>query len=364
MRRVSALRRRFNEDSLAPHDQAQLLREAMLRTQELFEPRAAGELLERILQDTVDLLGATVARFRPFEEVAELESASDEETTQPLTASAVALPALAAQMEKALLTRALQSTGPLLSNHRELDLDLLPLAEQCATAGITTEVFPLRVGGAALGAVAVHWLGVPRGLARERDSVFGAYWRAASLALAGAVERARLGTQLSELEVSAFRDRLTGLPNSEALERQLEAHEGTWPFSLLVLDFDGMREANTAWGYRDGGDILIAAVGQALAELAREGESPARLHTAGDEFCLLLPTQNEPAARRRRGEIELALDELDLPAQFNGLYGGASVGHASRVSGETPGQTLGRAVEAMRERKLERKAQSPPDTSS
>lgn len=360
MSRVSALRPRSNDDSLAPHHQAQLLREAMLRTQELFEPRAADELLERVLQDTVDLLGATVARFRPVEEVAELEPAPDGERPHPLTASAVALPALAAQMEQALLPRALQSNRSLLSNHKDLDLDLLPLAEQCSTAGITTEVLPLRVGGAALGAVAVHWLGVARGSSRERGAVFDSYWRAAGLALAGALERARLGTQLSELEVSAFRDRLTGLPNSEALERQLEAHEGAWPLSLLVLDFDGMREANTAWGFRDGGDVLIAAVGQALAELAREGELPARLHTAGDEFCLLLPAQDEPAAQRRRDEIERALDELDVPAQFNGVYGGASVGYASRVSGETPGQTLGRAIEAMRERKLKRKAPSPP----
>lgn len=149
-----------------------MLREAMLRTQELFEPRAVGELLERVLQDAVDLLGATVARFRPFGEVAEFGPAPDEESSQLLTASAVALPALASQMERALLSRALQSSGSLLSNHKDLDLDLVPLAEQCSNAGITIEVFPFRVGGTALGAVIVHWLGVARGSARERGSVF------------------------------------------------------------------------------------------------------------------------------------------------------------------------------------------------
>lgn len=150
---------------------------------------------------------------------------------------------------------------------------------------------------------------------------------------------------------------MTGLPNSEALERQLEEHEATWPFSLLVLDFDGLREANTAYGWRDGGDVVILAVGEALAALAEPDEFPARLHTAGDEFGLLLPGADEQTAQRRRAEVEAALDGLDLPAQFDGIYGGASVGCASRIPGETTGQTLGRAIDEMRKRKKNRKKQ-------
>jgi hypothetical protein len=51
----------------------------------------------------------------------------------------------------------------------------------------------------------------------------------------------------------------------------------------------GIREANSALGYAEGGDKLIRIVGEALAQIVRRGEFPARLHTAGDEFGLLLP---------------------------------------------------------------------------
>jgi GGDEF domain-containing protein len=44
------------------------------------------------------------------------------------------------------------------------------------------------------------------------------------------------------------------------------------PFSVLVLDFDGLRAANAAFGNRDGGDVLIAAFGRALSRLAAPGE--------------------------------------------------------------------------------------------
>ena len=345
---VSALRPGA-DDSLSARDHAQLLRDALLRSHDLLRVRDPQELLATVLQDTVDLLAATVARFHPTGELGGLFQAG----VNP--ASTVALPALAARMESALVPRVLEQERALLSSHRHLDPDLQPLAEQCAAAGITTRVAPLHAGRQLLGAAAIHWIGHVDPASVERESIVAAYWSGASLALANALERSRLDEQLSSLEVSAFRDRMTGLPNSEALERQLEKHEATWPFSLLVLDFDGLREANTAYGWRDGGDVVIVAVGEALAALSGPDEFPARLHTAGDEFGLLLPGADEQTAQRRRAEVEAALDGLDLPAQFDGIYGGASVGYACRIPGETTGQTLGRAIDEMRKRKKQRK---------
>src|SRR2546428_5896463 len=85
------------------------------------------------------------------------------------------------------------------------------------------------------------------------------------------------------------------------------------PLSALVLDFDGLREANAAFGYELGGNVLIRAVGRAIAELARGAEFAARMHTAGDEFALLLPGAGEEDASGRAAEVEAELDALPVP---------------------------------------------------
>jgi diguanylate cyclase (GGDEF)-like protein len=121
-----------------------------------------------------------------------------------------------------------------------------------------------------------------------------------------------------------------------------------------MLDFDGLREANKAFGYVEGGNALIRVVADGLADLARPDEFLARMNTAGDEFVLLLPGQNASQASVRCREIETALDRLPVPTKFAPIYLGASVGSASRRPAEKPGQTLGRAAAAMRHRKTER----------
>jgi diguanylate cyclase (GGDEF)-like protein len=160
--------------------------------------------------------------------------------------------------------------------------------------------------------------------------------------------------ELNQLRRRAYWDELTGLPNAQALEEELHRHEQTEPFSVLVLDFDGMREANNAFGYADGGDVLIRVVGEALGRAARAGEFAARLYTAGDEFAVLLPGVADERARQRATEIEVMLDRLDVPPTHRQVYRGASVGSASRCEGQTAGQVLGAATEAMRTRKAAR----------
>jgi diguanylate cyclase (GGDEF)-like protein len=180
------------------------------------------------------------------------------------------------------------------------------------------------------------------------------YWDSVGFAVAAARERARVQAELDQLRRRAYWDELTGLPNAQALEEELHRHEQTEPFSVLVLDFDGMREANNAFGYTDGGDVLIRVVGEALGRAARAGEFAARLFTAGDEFAVLLPGVADEPARQRATEIEAMLDRLDVPPTHRQVYRGASVGSASRCEGQTAGQVLGAATEAMRARKAAR----------
>jgi diguanylate cyclase (GGDEF)-like protein len=260
-------------------------------------------------------------------------------------------------MEEALLPRAVAAGRSLLSSHPRLAPELRPLADACASQGIVTHVLLVRAHGETHGVFSVHWVGRERPSCEHRTG-FYRYWDEIGFAVAATQERMRIEAELAELRQQAFRDEMTGLPNGRALDRELHAHQATMPFSVLSLDFDGMREANNVFkSYTLGGDVLIKAVGIEIRHRARPTEYAARRHDTGDEFVLLLPDTSESAATLRAAEIELELDALRLtdPA-YQRVYHGASVGHATRRPGETPGQTLGRATVAMHERKAARRA--------
>ena len=324
------------------------LRRALLYSHHVQRERDPVRLYRLILEGTLELLAASVARLYLPDDAVGWRLVS-------VAPSEVSVPAAAAEMEAALLPRALAAGKSLISTHPLLDPDLKGLAERCRTEHTTTHLLLIRAHQETYGAVAVHWLDAPRPVDFEQRAAFGSYWDNVGVAVAGAFERAHAGAELEELRANAFSDRLTGLANDQALQRELETHTSTWPLGVLVLDFDGLREANSAFGNREGGDVLIRTVGQALAQIARPGELPARMYTAGDEFALLLPGRDERATELRRAEVEAALDALSVPARLAEIYQGASVGAASRRPEETPGQTLGRAILAMRKRKGERR---------
>jgi len=302
-----------------------------------------------IARDTLQLLDATVVRaFEP----------DDPSGMRPAAGAETLIPASAERMERELLVRALAEGRSLISTHPGLDPELAELAERCQTEQITVHLLLVRAYAETHGAFAVHWVGRERPLWVRRVG-FYYYWDSVGFAVAAARERLRVQTELGQLRRRAYWDELTGLPNAQALEEELHRHDQTDPFSVLVLDFDGMREANNAFGYSDGGDVLIRAVGQALARTVRGGEFAARLYTAGDEFAVLLPEVTGEQARQRAIEIEAMLDRLKVPQRHRRVYRGASVGSASRREGQTAGQVLGAATEAMRARKVARAATTP-----
>ena len=255
------------------------------------------------------------------------------------------IPSQALRMERVLTGRSLAYERSLISNHPRLDPDLAPLSVALAATNSVVHILHLRANAQTHGLVAVHWLSKPRP-GFERRAGFYSYWDNAGLAVALLQERAAL-------ERTAFVDALTGLPNQRALDAAIERHAGTHPLGVLVLDFDGMRAANAAFqnDYARGGDVLIVAVADALRAFAGPGELPARMHTRGDEFCLLLPGSDEEATARRCDELQRLLTDLQVPETHRHVYRGASVGGASRTPGEQVAETLARASRAMHERK-------------
>lgn len=314
----------------------------ILRTHE------SGAIWRRLVKDVAEWLDATTVRGFDLEaghRVRETETTG----TEPLPVAAVA-------MEQALLPRALERGRSLVSNHPMLDGDLAWLADELHASGSVVHAVLLRVDGRSVGAMGIHWIGVPRPGFERRDG-FYTYLENASLAVALAQERELRQRELDDLYQTAYSDALTGLPNQRALQRELAARAGT-PLGVVVLDFDGMREANAAFqnDYTLGGDVLIRAFAETLAENVRPGEFAARLHTAGDEFCMLLPGADADAAAARAAQLEDILDGLDVPATHRHVYGGASVGAAAALAGEAPAETLARASVAMHERKAVRRA--------
>jgi diguanylate cyclase (GGDEF)-like protein len=323
------------------------LRGVMMRSYRVLRESDPRTLRAIVLRDVQELLEATIVRAYEPDAGGVMRLLAGEDAT--------AIPATAEAMEKELLPRALAGERSLLSTHPQLDPALAELAARSEREGVTTLLLLLRAHRRTLAAFGVHWLGGQDWPDYEQRSGFYSYWDTAGLAVATARERARVEAELEQLRRRAFWDALTGLPNALALEEELARHQTTTPFSALVLDFDGLREANSAFGYEQGGNVLIRSVGQGLVALARPGEFAARMHTAGDEFALLLPGADEAAARLRCDELEQALDALSVPLTHRSVYHGASVGWATRAASETPGQVVGRAVEAMRARKDERK---------
>jgi diguanylate cyclase (GGDEF)-like protein len=326
--------------SVPRRDEHGWLREAAIRSYAVARERDPVRQRSLIAADVLVLLDAdAIQRFQ-----------LRDESGRSVEVSGQSSPALADEMAAALLPAALAAGKSMFSGHPRLPAEFADLARRCYAAGISTHLLLVRAHSQTHGAYAVHWLGHERP-SREVRSGFYHYWDTIGIALAAAAERERLQDELEELSRYAYFDSLTGLPNSQALERELAANAETETLALLALDFDGLREANAALGYTAGGDLLIRTVGGALRTFGRPGEFTARMYTAGDEFALLIPGLDEQAAAHRAAELEAALDALEVPETHRGLYHGASVGHASRRPGETPGQVLGRAIETMRAQK-------------
>jgi len=145
--------------------------------------------------------------------------------------------------------------------------------------------------------------------------------RAARRAERSATQSERRTRYLAEHDV------LTGLPNRARFRDQLGEHlelarrdgRELW---LHVLDLDGFKDVNDAFGH-DVGDALLAAVADRLREAAGEGERLVRL--GGDEFALYgtSPGDGQDAADRLLAAFALPIELLG-----RNLHVGTSIGVA------------------------------------
>jgi diguanylate cyclase (GGDEF)-like protein len=161
--------------------------------------------------------------------------------------------------------------------------------------------------------------------------------------LSGALlDQARLFEQVRSMAVT---DSLTGLSNYRRLISVLEAEvdrsrRTQRPFSVVLLDMDGLKTVNDQYGHLTGSRALVR-IGKILRNHSRAIDTAARY--GGDEFALVLPEAGKDIATRVVSRVR---ERLAAESEHPPLSVSAGVA-AFPEDGDTPEKLLGAADNAL-----------------
>lgn len=207
-------------------------------------------------------------------------------------------------------------------------------AEQAITSARLPFVLRLAnvvVGVAALVAIALAYLGEEHALGFLITGASFAFLAILGFVSAGVSRRrltesqarlqARLFIRNLELQDMAMRDDLTQLFNRryfyDRLQRELDqARNLQRPLAVAVLDVDGLKTVNDAYGHQ-AGDLVLAAVGRLLVEHTRACDVPARI--GGDEFAVIMPETDKTGAFAVARRLEEAVNNTTI-VEVNGAH--------------------------------------------
>ena len=100
-----------------------------------------------------------------------------------------------------------------------------------------------------------------------------------------------------KIKYLSFHDQLTGLYNRRFFEeeiKRLDAKEN-YPLSLVMIDANGLKLINDAFGHK-AGDLLLKKIAEILKREFRSDDVIARV--GGDEFVILLPNTDSAAVEK------------------------------------------------------------------
>jgi diguanylate cyclase (GGDEF)-like protein len=125
-----------------------------------------------------------------------------------------------------------------------------------------------------------------------------------------------LTVRTGEAEWLGETDSLTGLHSTRHMHQHLHHLVGVQkryghPFALLLVDIDGLKRINDAYG-SGAGDNALMGVATALGESIRTVDTPIRM--GGDEFCVLLPHQTASRAKQLAERLAHAIEQVETPA--------------------------------------------------
>ncbi len=129
-----------------------------------------------------------------------------------------------------------------------------------------------------------------------------------------AIERAQLHAQL---EVRARTDGLTGVLNRGTIEEMLDleltrARRSGLPLAVLLIDLDGFKYVNDAYGHLVG-DRVLQEVSSILSTSVRDVDHVGRY--GGDEFLVLLPDADDAGARTVAQRMLAATEHARVPVE-------------------------------------------------
>jgi diguanylate cyclase (GGDEF)-like protein/PAS domain S-box-containing protein len=132
-----------------------------------------------------------------------------------------------------------------------------------------------------------------------------------------------------QIEYLSYHDALTGLYNRRYIEdsiSRLDTNRNI-PLTLMVLDVNGLKLTNDAFGH-EAGDRLLIKVAGIFKKVCRADDIIGRM--GGDEFCILLPHTDEKQAESIKERITSAASNIKLDPIILSL----AIGHAAKTSPE------------------------------
>ncbi len=138
------------------------------------------------------------------------------------------------------------------------------------------------------------------------------------------IERAR---ELEQLRRLSGTDELTGIANRRSFQRALQrelarTERERQPLALLLLDVDGLKQVNDAFGHPEG-DRALRAVAACAGRVVRHGDLLARI--GGDEFAIVLPATDVEEARAVGQRIREQLRRSQLGPAAVGVSVGVAI---------------------------------------
>jgi diguanylate cyclase len=130
-----------------------------------------------------------------------------------------------------------------------------------------------------------------------------------------------------QVEYLIFHDHLTGLYNRRYMEDSIKRldTERNLPFTIMVLDVNGLKYTNDTFGH-EMGDRLLKTIADTMAKVCRADEIICRI--GGGEFAILFPNTNEKQAEAIKKRITKAISKINLGSVIVSL----AIGYAVKTS--------------------------------